>query len=402
MSSVYITVGICAVILGLWLFFMIRWTDKSVSQGPALLTMVGIGGTFLGIAMGLASFNVLDVQASIPGLIAGIKTAIWASFTGVLLAILLKIRYAFDSKLDSIDSAVDNDPVAFELRALRKSLSGDDDDAVISQMKLGRMDMNQRLDKIHKSQEDFMNKLAELTSKALIEALREVIADFNAKINEQFGENFKQLNEAVGRLLVWQEQYKTQLDDLIVAEKSSVTQMSAAVDQYKEALLSTQSLLKVADDFRSILSTVDAYKANLAENTERLSSVVETMRSATPALRSEIEGLVKAVSDSIVRNEAEVERIGTEISARFQAASDAIQNNLTTSLIAANKEVNDNMSRLVGSTKEFTEALQTGLEDSLTTSLDTLSAQLTSVSRRFADDYGPIADRLRAVVSASV
>ncbi len=399
--SLYITLGICGFIVILWLYFNDKWSEKSVTQGPALLTMVGIGGTFLGIAMGLSAFNVQDVQGSIPGLIAGIKTAIWASFTGVLLAIAIKIRYAFDTRLDSIEAAVDNDPVAFELRALRKSLSGDDDDAVISQMKLGRLDMNQRLDKIHKSQEDFMNKLAELSSKALIEALREVIADFNTKINEQFGDNFKQLNEAVGRLLVWQEQYKQQLDDLIVAEKSSVTEMAAAVVQYKAALVSTESLLKVAEDFRSILTTVDAYKANLAENTDRLSSVVEMMRTATPALRTEIEALVKSISESIIHNEREVERIGAEISSRFQAASDAIQNNLTTSLTAANKEVNDNMSRLVGSTKEFTEALQTGLEDSLTTSLDTLTAQFTSISRRFADDYGPIADRLREVVRAS-
>jgi len=41
--------------------------------------------------------------------------------------------------------------------------------------------------------------MAENNSKALIEALQEVIRDFNAKINEQFGENFKQLNEAVGK-----------------------------------------------------------------------------------------------------------------------------------------------------------------------------------------------------------
>jgi hypothetical protein len=34
-----------------------------------------------------------------------------------------------------------------------------------------------------------------------------VVKDFNARINEQFGENFKQLNEGVAKLLVWQEQH---------------------------------------------------------------------------------------------------------------------------------------------------------------------------------------------------
>ena len=45
----------------------------------------------------------------------------------------------------------------------------------------------------------------------MIEALENVIKDFNQKITEQFGENFKQLNEAVGALLDWQKEYKEQV-----------------------------------------------------------------------------------------------------------------------------------------------------------------------------------------------
>ena len=40
---------------------------------------------------------------------------------------------------------------------------------------------------------DFAEKVAENNSKALVEALEEVIRDFNTKISEQFGDNFKQL-----------------------------------------------------------------------------------------------------------------------------------------------------------------------------------------------------------------
>jgi len=34
-----------------------------------------------------------------------------------------------------------------------------------------------------------------------------VVQDFNARINEQFGENFKHLKEGVAKLRVWQEQH---------------------------------------------------------------------------------------------------------------------------------------------------------------------------------------------------
>ncbi len=56
--------------------------------------------------------------------------------------------------------------------------------------------------------------MAENNSKALIEALEQVIRDFNAKLTEQFGENFKKLNEAVGALLTWQENYRQHIEKL--------------------------------------------------------------------------------------------------------------------------------------------------------------------------------------------
>ena len=53
-----------------------------------------------------------------------------------------------------------------------------------------------------------MQSSAENNTKALVEAIREVIGDFNTKLNEQFGENFKELNNAVGDLVSWQDNYK--------------------------------------------------------------------------------------------------------------------------------------------------------------------------------------------------
>ena len=51
--------------------------------------------------------------------------------------------------------------------------------------------------------------------KALVEAIETVIGEFNVKINEQFGENFKKLNEAVGKLLEWQENYYKQIEYMV-------------------------------------------------------------------------------------------------------------------------------------------------------------------------------------------
>lgn len=46
-----------------------------VNYVPTLLTTLGIFGTFLGIVLGLLNFNQNNIEASIPLLLAGLKTA---------------------------------------------------------------------------------------------------------------------------------------------------------------------------------------------------------------------------------------------------------------------------------------------------------------------------------------
>jgi DNA anti-recombination protein RmuC len=398
---VIVTVGICLVIAALGLYFQVRYTARSVTQGPALLTMLGIGGTFFGIAVGLLYFNPADVQSGIPGLLNGMRIAVWASFTGILFAILLKLRYALGHEEGTeTEDKSDAEIIASQLQALQRSITGDDEATVISQMKLARSDMNDRLDALKRSQAEFMERLAEMSSKTLIEALRDVIKDFNVKITEQFGDNFKELNAAVARLVTWQEQYREQMDELIRLERESAATLQTAVNQHKEALASSSSLLTVALGFKSILEAADAYKSSLRENSERLAVLIEQMHRDLPTVRDDIVDLVETVSASITRSEAEVARIGAEISERFKAAAASIQDELATSLGAANREVNENISRLVGSTKEQTEALQLQLEESLNESLRSLAQQMASLSNKFAEDYGPITERLRDILNS--
>jgi|SRR5579872_74826 len=400
--SLPITVLICAFIAAFGLLFWFRWTARSVTQGPALLTMSGIAGTFLGIATGLWSFNANDIQHSIPGLIDGMKTSVWASLTGVVFAVVLKAKYALSRETESGDEGQsDAEMIASRLQALQRSIIGDDEATVISQMKLARQDMNDRLDALKHSQAEFMERLVEMSSKTLIEALRDVIRDFNQNLTEQFGENFKELNAAVARLVEWQEQYRRQMDELIATERESAQLLRMAVDQHKAALESSQDFLTVAQGFKSILDAADAYKANLKANTEQLASLIESVRRELPGLRTDVSRLIETVAASVQRNEEEVKRLGSEISERFRAASDAIQNELVNALATANKQITETISKLVGSTKEQTEALQISLEETLNESLRTLGQQLASLSNRFAEDYGPVADRLREIVNAT-
>jgi hypothetical protein len=148
------TVIICIIIAIFGLYFQVRYSARAVTQGPALLTMLGIAGTFLGIAIGLYYFNPTNIQASIPGLLDGIRTSVWASFTGVFFAILLKVRYALARDENEVTGdKSDVEVLVDELQAIRKSIARDDDLSVISEIKLLRNDINYRLDALQRDRE---------------------------------------------------------------------------------------------------------------------------------------------------------------------------------------------------------------------------------------------------------
>lgn len=146
------TIVICAIIAVLGIRFQLKYSARAVTQGPALLTMLGIAGTFLGIAIGLYSFNTGDVQASIPGLIDGIRTSVWASFTGIFFAILIKLRYAFSQEESAATGDKSDVEVLVErLEAIRKAIAANDDLTVTSEIKLMRSELSYKLDALQRS-----------------------------------------------------------------------------------------------------------------------------------------------------------------------------------------------------------------------------------------------------------
>ena len=156
------TVIICLIIALFGIYFQVRYSSRAVTQGPALLTMLGIAGTFLGIAIGLYFFNPGNIQGSIPGLLDGIRTSVWASFTGIFFAILIKIRYALAREENPVTGdKSDVEILVDELQSLKRSIAFNEDDlTVVSEIKLLRSEIGYRLDALQRLQAEFMDRFA--------------------------------------------------------------------------------------------------------------------------------------------------------------------------------------------------------------------------------------------------
>lgn len=344
-----ITNGFVLVNLALAIFFaFIRFDRFAVVHGPEILTTVGILGCFAGIATSLLHFDSTNVAESVPHLLEGVKTAFLASLSGVFGSLVIRARHYFQNKpipqTSGTPKAASLDDVVAATHALQQSLAGNEDSSLLTQLKLMRQEQADELRALRSSFDTFSQKMAEDGSKALINALKDVINDFNSQINEQFGENFKHLNASVEKLVIWQ-----QHQDIDQSQRS-------------------------------------------------MSEVLAQMKEVTPQFSRKIDEMMASMSLGVAKLQDNVGDIVIDFGTQAQSFSSDIKRFLTETLSQSQSEVSSGLTQSMEKIHQSVVALDTGLQEELTKSLETLGRQLASLSEKFVADYTPLTERLREVV----
>lgn len=102
----------------------------------------------------------------------------------------------------------------------------------------------------------------------ILGALELVVRDFNNNLTEQFGDNFKQLNESVKNMIIWQENYKNQIEhqekslNNILTELKQVSILKQNEEENIQKLIS--NLSHASNQVRdSLEETTDIVKENM-------------------------------------------------------------------------------------------------------------------------------------------
>jgi len=272
MNHIIEIVGVTVVTLIFLFLWMKRNENNILSVAPSILITTGIFFTFLGITIGLWNFNIDNVDSSLPALLNGIKTAFMASVLGVFFALIFKFielkpkeTISETPEGQTIDDLVANQRIQTSslnelnngIQQLIKSIADPiSDSSLVAQIKLMRMDNNEKIDALRKDFQEFATTMAENNSKAFIQALEEVIRDFNNKLTEQFGDNFKQLNEAVGQTVQWQENYKTQMQESIEILTRITSILSKQSEDYEIVVSHSVHFSQHANDMKNIIETL--------------------------------------------------------------------------------------------------------------------------------------------------
>ncbi|MGQ9659034.1 MAG: hypothetical protein ACUVT0_02850 [Thermochromatium sp.] len=288
---------------------------------PTLLTTLGILGTFLGIAIGLLDFDTNRIEYSIPLLLAGLKLAFITSIVGILLATALRLiqvlrRDGSSGTKGRTTPGLDlSDPAA--LFRLQIQLA----DAQLTATRqlseqLVRMDARliQTLEQQHSAQlaafRDFAGQLSELGSRQLIAALESVIRDFNDQLGTQFGENFRHLDAAIGRLLDWQVQYREHMEVL-------GSHLELAIAGVERSQISLQTLIQQAGQITAQVEDQQATLQALKRETLALESLLsgvaelrERAKEAFPAIDQRLRSMLETIEGAVLSGLEAQQRIG--------------------------------------------------------------------------------------------
>ncbi|WP_312078918.1 hypothetical protein [Leclercia sp.] len=395
----------CFVIINLALalfFTFIRFDRFAISHGPEILTTVGILGCFAGIATSLLHFDSTNVAESVPHLLEGVKTAFLASLSGVGGSLLIRARHYFQKQpipqTPGTPKSASLDDVVAATQALQQSLAGSEDSSLLTQLKLMRQEQGDELRALRSAFDSFSQKMAEDGSKALIDALREVINDFNAQINEQFGENFKHLNASVEKLVIWQQQYKDELDTLQALQKSSAEDLKEASLGLASFIGQAASFARTADALDETLKDLSVQYEAIVQSQRAMSEVLSQMKEVTPQFSRKIDEMTTSMTQGVAKLQNEVSDIVRGFGTHAESFSSEIKQFLTETLSKSQSEVNAGLTQSVDKIHQSVVALDTGLQEELTKSLETLGRQLASLSEKFVADYTPLTERLREVV----
>ena len=417
----YPIISACAFIM----LFLSVWDFRSHKTDnhkdfKSVIVSVGVLGTFIGIVIGLWEFDTNNISSSVPNLLGGLKTAFMTSIMGMGSAIALSIFQGLKNRdkntagteldaLNRISKQLEDlnflqeikeytrqleaiplintklDSIDTNIKTLSADIAGVKNELKENQQQLFAF-LKDKLEGIDKSLKEAVEKLAEGATQEIIKALEGVIADFNNNLTEQFGDNFKQLNEAVLKMIEWQENYKNSVQQFEMSLKDILTQtknshektidlISQSFDEFSkvhkkaisETIQQSEKTVDIAKGTAEQISKITKDYEAIAETAEDLTEIIQINKNQIDNLKTHLESLAK---------------IGKDAGA------------ITEELKNFSKEVQGSLTAQAGSVKSLTEDIQ----NQLPRALGELEKTLVGLTNAFRDNYKEYLDRASEIM----
>ncbi|MCH8553340.1 MAG: hypothetical protein LAT62_15480 [Natronospirillum sp.] len=391
MPIYWIAVGFIAGIGLLTLYFHLLPRSQSVaSQAPSILTTLGIFGTFVGVALGLYEFDSEEIEDSVPMLLDGLRFAFWTSIAGLCGALTIKLRYAWVDMRASRGREGDS-TVGALIAAVERQTDNTEE-------QLGKL-----VEQTVRNSEQLarhQDEMVEANTRALSAAIKEIISDFNERIEVQYGDNFRQLNESVGHMLQWQKQHEDNVKKVVSELDRAAQQMIEATAAYEKLMQQTQSFSSVAEGMEALLTGLNQQSEQLAQYLTTMSTMVQEAQQGLPDLERRIGVLTTGLATAIEDQNNRMEKVIDQTGRQWLESSNRLATELNEGVTQVQQQLVSQASRTLTQSEQQLQQLDETLQAQLTQSLQTFGYQLTALSEKFVNDYTPLTERLQALMKA--
>ena len=372
-----------------------------VKKDKNLVTVIWILWTFVWIILWLLNFDTTNIEWSIQWLLNWLKTAFITSIFWLVASLVLWFleKNSNDVQKTDTDFLIE---IRDELKKLNNLSQNKSDNLIIEELKK----LNKSNNELQNSFSSFVKQMSENNSKALIEAISQVMQDFNSKINNQLGQSFADLSKSVENLVVWQENYKNNIEvSQDIFEKSS-----------KSLEVSSKAFEEIVENSK----TFDNISASLSNELKNLNKSLEILQSWWNEFR-EVSMVIKDMASTLIRSVEwlsksfvwKAEMILNENEKQAVNLKNSF-NQLSTNLVQIHSDILLNLKEEIENNSKFTNNqflkmqkrleqqvidLDRTLAEELEKSLHSLWQQLTGLSEKFVYDYGKLAEKLEKLNS---
>jgi len=395
------TLALIGIIGVLTLYFQFyRYSSRTAEAAPTILTSIGIFGTFLGVALGLADFDTANLRDSVPQLLSGLKTAFWSSIAGLFGALTIKFRAVMDATKgeEHHQRTASIDDLNTALVSIREALTGENQQGLIQETELMRVEQQRHFDDLRNDMKTYQTEMVEANTQALIDALGAVMRDFNTKIDEQYGDNFKRLNESVGKMLEWQMEYKDQLNELASNQERIGQAMVHATNAFEGMVGHAESFNGISESLGDMLKGLNTQRDVLDKHLSGLARLVTEAGEGLPQLEERMVFLTSGLADALTVYNDRMENLLSTTGATISDTTSSLTETLETAYTQAFDHLDKKILQTLTQTDKQIAKLDSALEQELNKSLKTMGQQLAALSEKFVQDYGPLTERLQSIV----
>ena len=356
--------AICIIVMIAWFWQANKKFKSSVDENPfgdyeqpSTASVLGVLGTFIGIAAGLLNFDPSPaaMQSSVINLLGGMTTAFVTSIIGMGISLYFKNYQANAQKNFSRNNFVKPDSTIADL-----------------------IQYLQRADAEKSSQ---IKRLEEVMQANNGNVIREV---------QGFGENFKQLNIAVGRLLEWQENYKTTVELVTENLQATFEGINSAKNSVAKIEESAAAITESSEQILNLIVTANMYE-------QKLRQVLSEIQSVSESTSQSVKDLTTSMYDAIDSANATTQKICATTNTALTKITDT-----TNQTIASMRKMSDDLNResfkITSETAAKMEKMMEANDKNFRESLETLGKAMLQISKKFAEDYTPLTERLREIV----